>query len=212
MDLKNNILILWGASDAGVCCKVNLGIGQTGDSCDDQVLSGARCLKIAKTCYIDNIVLEPDPNCVVSDIAMNTAIDPEYLFYDIGTKNETLEHTMDWSCNDDTDGIVFDGAINGEINTVNARSLCVLQKWFCSDVSVLVRELGDDALWILDGMGGGLKLSTATRTTGLLTTDNSNVVVGFTTNNKSLPQYYVEVNGNSADTDLLIASISSAAV
>lgn len=212
MDFNKNILILWGATDSGICCKVNLGIGQTEEDCDDQTLSGARCLKIAKTCYIDNIVVDAEPDCFVSDITMHTAIDPEYLFYDIATKNETLEHTMDWSCNDETDGIVFDGGINAEINTVTARSLCVLQKWMCCDVSTLVRELGDDGKWILDGMGGGLKLSTATRTTGLLTSDNSNIIVGFTSNNKSLPQYYVCVNDNSADSDLLIEGISSDAV
>ena len=200
-----------------VCCKVAIGIGgQIGD-CDSDILAGLRDLKIALLCYILTFTETAFPDTVVDDVVMKTTIndpiggDDEFLFYQIGTEEKTLQHTFSWTCSEETNRKVYEESIEGQVPYRTPRAFNVLLSWMCKEVVCIGKEAGDDGQYIIVGLGGGLRLRDVNGGTGLLTADNNNTNIIINGTELTRPFSYLDAGGIAA-TEVLVDSISSTVI
>lgn len=199
------------------CCKVALGVGALASQCDLEVLAGMRDLRIALHCYILSYSVASNPDPVIDDIVMNDTTnnpvdgDDDYQFYQIATKEQTLSHTFDWSCAEETNRKIYEETITGQIELKSARVFHVLESWMCKDIVCLGKEHGEDGQWIIVGLGKGLKLNNITGGTGEASEDNNNTTITITGNQLVRGFGYVDAGGAAATT-ALIDSITSTAI
>lgn len=203
------------------CCKVNLGIGApTAEECADGCTDGGLCdMRIALCCAVLNTVETACPDKVITDFVMNTVAnnpvdgDDDLVFYKWATDDDTFGHDFDWNCDEETDSAIYSETLNGEIVKRTGRVFCTLKDWLCKEVVVAGKEVCDNGNWIVSGIGGGLKVTQLTGSTGRERTDSRNTTFTITPDDDGLNRPFCIVDaGSPTNTTAIMDAVTSTAV
>ena len=163
-----------------VCCDIDVAVKAVAGDCDLEILSGLKDLRITTLCQLSSVVVDAEPDVVVSDITMATISSVVQKFYKVETHEGSLMHEFDNTANEESGNKNFKNTIAGEVKLKSAAVFNALNKYLGKELVVLGKENGTDGKWRIIGLGGGLKVTQVQGSTGLKKSENSNTKITIT--------------------------------
>lgn len=161
------------------CCSITAHIAASTDCSAPQ--GGAKNLKIACLKDVSFIYIDCDGGTYTVDeggadidvtIPVNDAQIVEITgttpFYDIDTKDKTLEHVWSIIYDPDTNDKTYSESLNFDVDVKDGNFYCVIESYVGQEVFLLFQEKGTDR-WYAVGRDGGISVNEITGGTG--TTD-----------------------------------------